>query len=135
MLCIEDNLDIITGSSNSQIKLSIVVVEDIKTSLASRFMTLPAILPIPNFVLDLNFIELLREEPVRYIERNAKIATKFSTSRPRSLVNPGTPCVLVRVCESWWKLSHCLTRKHFRVRNYLCFLKIKDLNGRTNNCW
>ena len=47
-------LDMFTGSSKFQTKLSIVVVEDTKTSLKVESMMLPAILPSPKLWLNIN---------------------------------------------------------------------------------
>ena len=74
---------------------------------------------------------ILKKKLVRCIQWYSN--NNLQGCRPRSLVDPGTPCVLIRVCEIWWERSHCLTWKHCRVGNYLCFLKIKDLNSRIDN--
>ena len=116
-----------TDTSNSHAKLVAAVVEDIKTSDKVESMTLPAILPRPKFSLCFKFQNWLKEKVLRCIEWNSKITLK--ATRPRSFVNPRTPCILIRACESWREWSYCLTRIHCSVGNYLCLLKIKDLNS------
>ena len=124
-------LDMFTTDSNFQTKLVSVVVEERKTSSLFISKLLPAILPSPVFVLNFNFQNWLIEKLVQWIEWNSKIA--LPVTRPSSLVNPRTPCILICVCESWWKRSHCYIRIHCSVGNYLCLLKIKDLNRGTDN--
>ena len=55
MVIHKEILDMFTGSSKFQTKLSIVVVEDRKTSLKVESMMLPAILPSPKLWLNINF--------------------------------------------------------------------------------
>ena len=98
--CIKVRLDMITGSSKFHPNSWIVVVEDIKTVCSFCFIMLPEILPRSIFILNYDFQNWLIEKLVRCIEWNSKIV--LPVTRPNSLANPGAPCVLVRVCESWW---------------------------------
>ena len=128
-LWLNDDMDGITPTLHP--KSIFVVVEEIKTVVSLCFIMLPAILPRPKSSLNINFQNWLKEKFVRWIEWNSKIA--LPVTRPSSLVNPSTPCIFVRVCESWWERSHCLTRIPCSVGNYLCLLKIKGLNRGTDN--
>ena len=59
-LCIKNNLNIVTGASNSHLEFVSVVIEERKMVFSVPFITLPAILPRPKSVLNFKFFRLVQ---------------------------------------------------------------------------